>query len=106
MAAPRLPAWTRPSFTWMDQATRLDSPGPKGPWNHYPTRPHTPAGQGSGLLVKLAVFDRDLAADTLGKKPERFGLFAEPIERPGLWEDRELVERSAGFGAGKKGRVG
>ena len=26
-----------------------------------------PAGQRSGLLVKLAVFDKDLAADTLGK---------------------------------------
>ena len=25
------------------------------------------AGQGSGLLVRLAVFDRDLAAETLGK---------------------------------------
>ena len=64
-----------------------------------------PAGQGLGLLDRLAVFDRDLAADTLGKKPERFGLFAEPIERPGLWEDRELVERSAGVGAGNPCRV-
>ena len=36
----------------------------------------------------------------------RFGLSAERIERPGLWEDRELVERSAGVGAGKTGRVG
>ena len=62
-----------PSFTWMDQAARLDAPGPKGPWTHYPTRRVFPAGQRLGLLDKLAVFDRDLAADTLGKKLERFG---------------------------------
>ena len=76
-----VPLRHRQSSALMGQATRLDSPedqpldSAKGqrPLDPVSDAAAHPAGQGSGLLDRLAVFDRDLAADTLGKKLERFG---------------------------------
>ena len=67
MAATRLPVWTRPSFTWMDQAPRLDSARDQRPLDPVFDAAAVSAGQGSGLLVRLAVFDRDLAAGQIGQ---------------------------------------
>ena len=58
MAASKGSPWMGPSFTWMDQAPRLDAPGTKGPWTHYPTRLVFPAPHPADRLTSKRSSDR------------------------------------------------
>ena len=70
-----MPLRHRQSSALMGQAARLDAPEDQPLDSARDQRPLDPvsdaaavsAGQGSGLLVRLAVFDRDLAAGQIGQ---------------------------------------